>query len=60
MMLTTEQVAQRLGVHRTRVHQLIMAGRLPAQRFGRVWQVDEAAVERFARQDRQPGRPRKY
>ncbi len=40
-LLTTAEVAERLGVHRTRVNVLIKEGRLPAQKFGRAYLVDE-------------------
>ena len=56
-LLTTAQVAERLGVHRTRVNVLIREGRLPAQQFGRAYLVDEkdlALVE-----ERTVGRPPK-
>lgn len=56
-LLTTAQVAERLGVHRTRVNVLIREGRLPAQQFGRAYLIDEkdlALVE-----ERTVGRPPK-
>lgn len=54
MLLTTTQAAERLGISRYRVHQLIKEGRLPAVRFGPVWQIDEEAVEAVR------GRPRAW
>lgn len=45
MLLTTTQAAERLGISRYRVHQLITAGRLAAQKFGPVYQIEETAVE---------------
>jgi excisionase family DNA binding protein len=37
--LTTEEVAQRLGVSRRRVLQLCKRGELRAKRFGRAWAI---------------------
>lgn len=54
--LTTEQVAERLGVTPSRVRVLIRNGRLPAQRFGRAHAVEEADLSFVA--ERKPGRPR--
>jgi excisionase family DNA binding protein len=54
-LLTTAEVAERLGVHQTRVQVLIREGRLPAQRFGKMFLVDEKDLKLVA--DRKPGRP---
>ena len=54
-LLTTAEVAERLGVHQTRVQVLIREGRLPAQRFGKMFLVDEKHLKLVA--DRRPGRP---
>jgi excisionase family DNA binding protein len=56
-LLTTAQVAERLGVHRTRVNVLIREGRLPAQQFGRAYLVDEKDLALVA--ERTVGRPSK-
>ena len=56
-LLTTAEVAERLGVHRSRVQVLIKEGRLPAQRFGKVYLVDESDLKLV--KDRKPGRPPK-
>jgi excisionase family DNA binding protein len=56
-LLTTKEVAERLGVSVRRVHALIQDGRLPAQKFGRDYQIDEKDLKRVA--ERKPGRPRK-
>ena len=55
--LNTQQVADHLGITRTRVQQMIIAGRLPATKIGRdnfVREEDLALVEH-----RKRGRPRK-
>lgn len=57
-LLTTEETAQRLGVHPSRVRVLAREGRLPAQQVGRAWVFRPADVERFAAQERRPGRPK--
>ena len=56
-LLTTAEVAERLGVHRTRINVLIKQGRLPAQQFGRAFLVDEKDLKLV--EDRKVGRPRK-
>lgn len=49
------EVAERLGVTRARVNQLISSGRLPAQRIGRAFVIREADIALV--QTRRPGRP---
>lgn len=56
-LLTTAEAAERLGVHRTRVHVLIHEGRLPAERFGRAYMIKEHDLKLV--QERKPGRPPK-
>ena len=56
-MLTTSEVATRLGVTPNRVWALIKAGRLPSQQFGRDHLIKESDVALVA--DRKPGRPKK-
>jgi len=56
-LLTTAQVAEKLGVHRTRVNVLIKAGRLPAQRYGRAFLVEEKDLALVS--ERPVGRPPK-
>ena len=56
-LLTTAQVAEQLGVHRTRVNILIKEGRLPAQKFGRAYLVQEKDLQLVS--ERRVGRPSK-
>lgn len=56
-LLTTKEVAGRLGVSVRRVHALIQAERLPAEKFGRDYMIKEEDLKSV--QDRRPGRPRK-
>jgi len=56
-MLTTPEVAVRLGVTVRRVQALIAAGRLPSQQFGRDHLVKESDLKLV--EDRKPGRPSK-
>ena len=56
-LLTTLEVAERLGVHRTRVNVLIKEGRLPATRYGKSLLVQEADLALVL--DRKAGRPKK-
>jgi excisionase family DNA binding protein len=55
--LTTAQAAKILGVNDSRVRQFILAGRLPAQKFGRDWIIYEKDLSKVA--DRKPGRPKR-
>lgn len=41
-LLTVAQAAERLGLTRARVGQLIASGILPASKFGAAWQIDPA------------------
>lgn len=56
-LLTTKEVAERLGVSVRRVHALIQDARLPAQKFGRDYLINEKDLKLVG--DRKPGRPRK-
>jgi len=56
-LLTTTDVAERLGVSQRRVLALIKEGRLPAQRLGRDYLIDETNIKLV--KDRKPGRPLK-
>jgi excisionase family DNA binding protein len=53
--LTAKQAAKALGVNDSRVRQLILAGRLPAQKFANVWLIREKDLAKVA--DRKTGRP---
>jgi excisionase family DNA binding protein len=54
-LLTTQQVADRLGVSASRVRQFILEGRLPAIKLGRDNLVREEDLRLV--QDRKAGRP---
>lgn len=56
-LLTTPQVAERLGVTVRRVQALIKDGRLPSQQFGRDHLIKESDLKLV--ENRKPGRPRK-
>lgn len=56
-LLTTQQAAERLGVSEGRVRALILAGRLPAEKFGKAHMIREENLKLV--EDRKPGRPRK-
>lgn len=60
-LLTTSEVAERLGITRRRVNALINAGQLPARKNAvtRSWEIIPAELEAFmADWDRRVGRPR--
>ena len=48
-MLSVEDVAAELGVHRRTVYAYINAGRLPAVRIGKGWKVHRERLEAFKR-----------
>jgi excisionase family DNA binding protein len=54
-LLTTQEAADRLGVTSARIRAMILAGRLPAEKFGHVHMVREEDLALVA--DRKPGRP---
>ncbi|MBA3438365.1 MAG: helix-turn-helix domain-containing protein [Pyrinomonadaceae bacterium] len=56
-LLSTAEVAERLGVTVGRVQHLIWAGRLPAQKIGRDYVIQEEDLKLVA--DRPTGRPSK-
>ncbi len=56
-LITTGQVAERLGISVRRVQELINSGRLPAQQFGRTYVVNEDDLKLV--EDRKPGRPKR-
>jgi excisionase family DNA binding protein len=56
--LTAKQVAEKLNVNDSRVRQLINSGKLPAEKYGNLWLIDEKDLDLV--QDRKPtGRPPK-
>ena len=57
---STEEVAQRLGIHHYSVCRIIRRGWLNAHMIGNTWVVEEADLENLARSyEGRPGRPRK-
>ncbi len=56
-MLTTSEVAERLGVTVQRIHQFIRDERLPAQKMGRDYIINEGDLKLL--EGRQTGRPPK-
>jgi excisionase family DNA binding protein len=56
-LISSAEAAERLGVHITRVQVLIREGRLPAQKIGRTYVVNEDDLKLV--KDRKPGRPPK-
>lgn len=55
--LTAAEAAEKLGVTTERVYALIHDGRLPAERFGRAYVINEKDLKLVI--DRKPGRPKK-
>lgn len=56
--VTAKQAAEKLNVNDSRVRQLINSGKLPAEKYGNLWLIDEKDLELV--KDRKPtGRPPK-
>jgi len=58
-MQTVEQAAEYLGISQTRVRKMIYDGVLPAERFGRIWSIPDAAVIGRRASKPKSGRPKK-
>jgi len=56
-LITTAEAARQLGVSTRRVQALIKARRLPAEKVGRDWLINEFHLPLVA--ERKPGRPPK-
>ena len=56
--MTTAQAAAALGVHETRVLQLIAAGQLQAEKPGRDWDITDESVRARLAAPRPAGRPK--
>jgi len=57
--VSVKQAAEFLGLHEQTVREYLRAGRIKAQRIGRVYVIDERDLRRFLATPRKPGRPRK-
>lgn len=58
-LLTTKEAANILGVTYVRINQLITAGELPAEKYGRDYMVKIADVESLKNRPERRGRPKK-
>ena len=56
-LLSAKEAAEKLGVDSSRIRQFILEGRLPAQKVGNSYAINEADLAHVA--DRKPGRPKK-
>lgn len=56
-LISSAEAAEKLGVHITRVQVLIREGRLPAQKVGRNYVINEDDLKLV--RERKPGRPKK-
>lgn len=57
MDIAVKEAAERLGVHPTRVRQMLRSGALAGRRVGSMWLVDPEDVARLAGQKARAGRP---
>lgn len=58
-LLTTKQVAEKLGVSPARVRKMVIDGLIKADKLGRDNVITEAELKRFEKLDRSVGRPAK-
>ena len=56
-LLSVSEAAEKLGISRWRINQLINEERLPAQKVGRAYVIKESDLKLV--EDRKPGRPPK-
>jgi excisionase family DNA binding protein len=45
--MTLPQAAEQLGMHRTRLWQMVKAGTVQAEKVGRDWLIDQGEVDRL-------------
>jgi excisionase family DNA binding protein len=57
--VSTQQAAEITGLHVETIREYLRAGRIRAQRIGRVYVIDERDLRRFMAVPRKAGRPRK-
>jgi len=55
--ISTKEAADRLGLSVRRVQALVKAGKLPGQKFGAAYMINEKDLAKV--QNRKPGRPKK-
>jgi excisionase family DNA binding protein len=55
--MTVAETATELNLSPSRILHLIQAKRLAADKFGKVWMLTRAEVDRFSAIERTPGRP---
>jgi excisionase family DNA binding protein len=58
--LTPQQAAAVLGLTVDYVRKLCNSGKLRCRKFGIVWIITRADLDRYQRTRRRPGRPRKH
>jgi excisionase family DNA binding protein len=56
---TTQEVARLLGLTQQGVLAAIRRGKLHAEKHGRDWMVSDEEIERYRKEPRQRGRPRR-
>lgn len=56
-MITVNQAAAALGLHRNRVLQFVYSGRLQAKKIGRDYLIEDDELARFQNINRPQGRP---
>ena len=59
MVMSTQEAADRYGVHRETLRRWIAQGLLPATKVGNAWAVEASDVERLLANPPKPGRPPK-
>jgi excisionase family DNA binding protein len=57
--ISTTEAAERLGISRKRVNQLIDEQKLPAKKIGKVWIIDPKDLALVENRQKTAGRPKK-
>ena len=58
-MLTTNEAAEMLGITAARVRQIVLAGKMLAEKRGRDLFIPQSEVEKAKARQKTPGRPKK-
>lgn len=58
--ISVSEAAKRLGIHRSRVLQLIKNGALDAEKIGHIWLIDSDSLEKRLTAKPSPGRPKRF
>lgn len=49
-LITIKQFADRVGLKRQWIHTLILRGSIKAERYGKIWLIEDSEVEKFLKE----------